>query len=166
MGLERRSAHRFEGQVEDVRNEKVLVRFDGKFHAKHITGMKYDVRFTVRKGPEMLRRLAIADALQYLPQSILFPVPMQTSLASHPLLPTPTPYNRNLNSEQLQAVRDAMSGCEERKGMPFIIFGPPGGFTAGRGVHATYQRDRSRLSNLTFGSGGVYVHQELESRAP
>lgn len=152
--------------MENVESEKLLLVFDPRFNATHITGMPYDVRFTVREVPEKLRLLAIQDARGSLPQSILFPVPMQTSLASHPLLPTPTPYNRNLNSEQLQAVRDAMSGCEERKGMPFIIFGPPGGFTAGRGVHATYQRDRSRLSNLTFGSGGVYVHQELESRAP
>lgn len=117
--------------MERVENERVFLRLHGQFHAKHIDGMRYDVRFTVRPVPEKLRRLAVTDALECLPVCTLFPghtgaarERLQASLASHPLVTINHYEDRSLNPEQREAVAAAMS--PGRMGVPFIIFGPPG----------------------------------------
>lgn len=135
-GGQRGGGRVYEGVVHGVALETVTLRFAPAFHAAHLAGSRYHVRFTLRRTATLLAHAAVAPGRRP-PDGVLFPprpppadeAAMRAAVSVAPGLCLPAPlFNRRLNARQQLAVRGALfQGLPGRPLLaPYIIFGPPG----------------------------------------
>eukprot|EP00731_Ephydatia_muelleri_P035328 Em0114g12a len=122
-----RQAKNYIGYVHQISGERLKLKFNRNFHeSKELWGKKYDVMFTVKRGP--LRRMHKAlDNAQQVGETILFPTVRPTPPT--PLTPLPSRgslqfINTRLNLQQRRAVEAIVS--VSFRTIPYILFGPPG----------------------------------------
>jgi len=115
-----RNPREYGGQVHQVQNESVLLKFPGKFHSNHHDSTLYNVRFSLRAMQLKLQLGAVNNVQQTAPPWVLFPREPPNSLLQRDS--SNRRATNGLNAEQLEAVARAM----EAKSVPYILFGPPG----------------------------------------
>ena len=117
----------FEGYVNQIQEQKVLIGFGAEFQGLHIKNMKFDVRFTVGRYPLRNMHRAVALATPNV-LGALFPRPELLAPSPGPQLQLPSVrcYNQLIerNTEQLTAVRHIVAGSSGQ--CPYVVFGPPG----------------------------------------
>jgi hypothetical protein len=130
-----------------VQLENVVLKFHPRFHAAHVRGSQWHVRFGFNRQALRVCHRAVASALHLLPSSVLFPVPrtppvhlldesslledgdsrLLQNLAPKKCITLRDGGTTKLNLHQRIAVfniirsDDAGGDCT-----PFLLFGPPG----------------------------------------
>ncbi|KAJ3190833.1 hypothetical protein HK101_008328 [Irineochytrium annulatum] len=119
----------YEGYVEDVDKENVVLSFDMAFiETVYMDNMRFDVRFTFSRTP-LRRSYQGLQLAAVLPESFKFPTkPPDNALTQRRANPNPvdeeSPGIRMMNTEQRMAIRNIVEA--RHSGAPYIIFGPPG----------------------------------------
>ena len=127
----------FEGYVERIEMENVVLRFGSGFHASHTTGMPVDIRFKFKRmqlrlahqAVDATSEAALAAGQHNLTRRVLFPESSDASAPKAPLVPYSATsqirwLNRYLNEEQKAAVLNVMRAVA--RPTPYVIYGPPG----------------------------------------
>ncbi|KAH9618772.1 hypothetical protein KSS87_008059 [Heliosperma pusillum] len=110
----------YEGFIHRVEADQVYLKFADDFHQRHHDQNYYNISFMYSRV-NMRRLYHATEAAEGLHVDFLFP---SESSVKRRIKPTSVvPISRNLNEEQLNAVRMIM-GC--KGGVPYIINGPPG----------------------------------------
>lgn len=116
----------YEGKVQRVEQERVLLCFHKSFAVQHVNHKKYTIRFTFSRRPFRLMHQAVELAEKSQLKAILFPEPSR-STALQAVDNTDLAWSRSLNPEQEQAVKHVLNLHAGREAAaPYIIFGPPG----------------------------------------
>jgi hypothetical protein len=126
----------YEGRVVDVRREEVVLSFHSDFHAGHIRGKRYSVRFVInrsvfrlmhgaleRAGKGMLAPLALCPGAPFAPLPLPLASPLSPDGVTAAAAQLPWANNR-LNVPQQTAVVEVLRGAAGS--MPYYIYGPPG----------------------------------------
>ncbi|KAL5477180.1 hypothetical protein EMCRGX_G023934 [Ephydatia muelleri] len=136
-----RRAKNYIGYIHQISGEQLKLKFNRKFHeSRELWGKKYDVMFTVNRGP-LMRMHKVLDNAQLVGETILFPTVKPPPLLGYASLQF---INATLNLQQRRAVEAIVSGacCP----VPYILFGPPGTgktVTVVESILQVYKRDIS-----------------------
>ncbi|EIW74341.1 P-loop containing nucleoside triphosphate hydrolase protein [Coniophora puteana RWD-64-598 SS2] len=126
----------FEGRVQRIDLNKVVIHFSDKFRASRHNNDKFDVQFSFNSMPYRRQH----RALEFVAESVrlLFPQPGPEARAwRSPVNLLPISPNILDNVEQMQAVKAIVQAPPGSA--PFIIFGPPGTGKTSTVVEAIHQ---------------------------
>ncbi|KAL3728154.1 hypothetical protein ACJRO7_032845 [Eucalyptus globulus] len=133
----------YEGCIQRVEADEVLLRFADEFHERHYNKNFYSVQFACNRV-NMRRLYQAIEAAERLGNEILFPTVSngRTLIETSPFVP----FTSNLNEEQMRCIQMIL-GCKGAP--PYVIFGPPGTGKTMTLVEAILQvyktRSRSRV---------------------
>ncbi|XP_022790553.1 putative helicase mov-10-B.1 [Stylophora pistillata] len=117
---------RYEGIVHKVQMLDVKLGFDMN-EMPYIKGKKFDIQFTFHRLPVQMEHRAcerIASVNRQDMRHVLFPTVDSLDRRGEINKEVSFFYDRNLNSEQEQAVQKIVSGSS--RPAPYLVFGPPG----------------------------------------
>lgn len=125
-----------QGFVHKVLNNRILLKFNAAFHQNY-KGEGYKIEFFFSRAPFRKMHYAVRQGLKSLGPEFLFPSKIQTRetpqlnvefnenqdlvLNNDKVIPW---FNSQLNTVQKCAVKNILRS--DAKGMPYVIFGPPG----------------------------------------
>ncbi|KAI3408241.1 uncharacterized protein J3R85_020417, partial [Psidium guajava] len=131
----------YEGKIQRVEADEVLLRFADEFHDRHLNKNFYSVQFACNRV-NMRRLYQAIEAAELLGNEMLFP----TVSTGRRLIEDAcfVPFTSNLNEEQRRCIQMIL-GCKGAP--PYVIFGPPGTGKTMTLVEAILQVYKTRRSS-------------------